>query len=339
MLSTRTQKLWRQIALSQLDRRRLSESENVSLREMVHIQILEAKNLRRILKRRSRIEVCGPSCSFILTLPNLALLQSMEEAFGVKGIKALKKRTSTDNHHTFERLLLESDVLFVGMDDLFGAKGMDNLPFTGHVRETNLDIVDGVYYEMLQRRMLPFDIHTTETAVWECLRHVAMDNLREVGSSNGRVNVHPYTTEEEGDTLRSSFFAVMSGVGDLAGTFNTKVVRRYRGEDKITFVFRVISEPKFERGRQGISATTTMQIVLNTVDTGDEDATTMMKVYFTAERSTLAAREDPATPMAFAAWDKLVPRFPIDVESILLDGKRNTSALAGQDTNSEQLCT
>lgn len=56
-VSSRAQHAWRRVALSQLDRRRRAEDENLSLREMVAVQVLEAKNLRRILRRRTRIEV------------------------------------------------------------------------------------------------------------------------------------------------------------------------------------------------------------------------------------------------------------------------------------------
>ncbi|RLN57615.1 hypothetical protein BBJ28_00022793 [Nothophytophthora sp. Chile5] len=55
--SSLKESLWHQIALKQLQRRRKAEEENTNLRNMVYTQVLEAKNLRRILKRRARIEV------------------------------------------------------------------------------------------------------------------------------------------------------------------------------------------------------------------------------------------------------------------------------------------
>lgn len=56
-MSSRARHLWRQVALSQLDLRRKAEADNAILREMIELQILEAKNLKRVLKRRARIEV------------------------------------------------------------------------------------------------------------------------------------------------------------------------------------------------------------------------------------------------------------------------------------------
>jgi len=51
--------LWQQIAARQLERRQEAERDNAKLREMLDIQVQEAKNLKRILKRRTRIEVRG----------------------------------------------------------------------------------------------------------------------------------------------------------------------------------------------------------------------------------------------------------------------------------------
>lgn len=49
--------MWQEIAERQLERREKSEKENAKLRAMLNVQIHEAKNLRRVLKRRSKIEV------------------------------------------------------------------------------------------------------------------------------------------------------------------------------------------------------------------------------------------------------------------------------------------
>ncbi|KAL3670616.1 hypothetical protein V7S43_003808 [Phytophthora oleae] len=239
---------------------------------MVAIQVLEAKNLRRILKRRTRIEM-------------------MNEMLGFKGLANLVKNTSQDASMVFQRLLHETDELFVGIDSLFVNKGMDKLAFTGHSRATDLEILNGVYYEMLQKRELPFDRQSTARAVWECFRNLGEANLRGVGSSTAVLNTHTHTMEDDGDTLRRSFFAVISGVGDIEGTYT--------------------------HNTRGVIATTTLQVVLE--DGVDGASTTVMKVYFSAEREGQAAKEDPTTEMAFAAWDEVVPRFPVDVETSALD--------------------
>ncbi|KAG1712905.1 hypothetical protein DVH05_000639 [Phytophthora capsici] len=49
--------LWKLAAIRQLGRRRDAEEENVRLREMLELQVEEAKCLQRILKRRRKIQV------------------------------------------------------------------------------------------------------------------------------------------------------------------------------------------------------------------------------------------------------------------------------------------
>ncbi|KUF78445.1 hypothetical protein AM587_10012919 [Phytophthora nicotianae] len=305
LVSSRTQQLWKQVARSQLDRLHRSEAENATLREMVAVQVLEAKNLRRILRRRARIEM-------------------MQEMFGAKGLKSLQKDTASNDSRVFQTLLHDVDEMFVEIDNLFATKGMDQLPCSGFSRETNLEIANGVFYEMRQKRELPFDMQSTANAVWECFRLLGLANLQGVGSSSAVFNVHPNIMEEDGDTIRSSFFAVISGVGDLEGTYNEKVVRRYKDSHRSVFICRVVSKPKFKHGNRGAPATSSAQVVLE--ESADDVNTTVMKVYFSAERETPAAKDDPATVLAFAAWDELVPRIPVDIETILLDNICKASA-------------
>ncbi|POM78117.1 Hypothetical protein PHPALM_4397 [Phytophthora palmivora] len=49
--------LWKHVAMRQLDKRRKAEEDNVMLREMLEMQVQEAKCLQRILKRRTKIQV------------------------------------------------------------------------------------------------------------------------------------------------------------------------------------------------------------------------------------------------------------------------------------------
>ncbi|GMF50245.1 unnamed protein product [Phytophthora fragariaefolia] len=49
--------MWQQIAARQLERRQQSEEENAKLREMLQVQVDEARNLKRVLKRRTKLDV------------------------------------------------------------------------------------------------------------------------------------------------------------------------------------------------------------------------------------------------------------------------------------------
>ncbi|KAG2810349.1 hypothetical protein PC116_g14580 [Phytophthora cactorum] len=160
-------------------------------------------------------------------------------------------------------------------------------------------------------------MQSTAKAVWECFRQLGMDSLRGVGSSRAGLNIHPHLMEDDGNTLRSSYFAVISGVGDLQGTYTQKVARRYKGSQRSVFISRMISEPRFRVGHRGASAFSSMQVILEeSADDRDEGA---------LQRGTrdTSCQE---TVMAFTAWDELVPPFPIDVETVLLGNICNTSA-------------
>ncbi|OWZ08218.1 hypothetical protein PHMEG_00019277 [Phytophthora megakarya] len=178
-ISSSIQKLWQRVAFSQLDHRRKAETETILLRDMVRIQILEAKNLRRILKRRTRIE-------------------SMETALGLKGVKKLLKDTPTGSQHDFQLLLHEADQQLVPMEDFFTTRGIDNLPYTGYVLDVNLDVIDGVYCELLLKRLLPFGIHQTEDAVCDCTHSPTHLKIRDHA-------YYPFQTYEGNPTLRPPF--------------------------------------------------------------------------------------------------------------------------------------
>ncbi|GMF28394.1 unnamed protein product [Phytophthora lilii] len=53
--------VWQQIAAGQLERRRKAEQDNAQLRAMVQVQMEEARNLKRLLKRRTKLEYAEKS--------------------------------------------------------------------------------------------------------------------------------------------------------------------------------------------------------------------------------------------------------------------------------------
>ncbi|EGZ08600.1 hypothetical protein PHYSODRAFT_305547 [Phytophthora sojae] len=285
-LSSHSQSLWQRVAHSQLELRRKSEAESEALREMVAIQILEAKNLRRILKRRTRIE--RQNCAQPPATP--------------------PPRQCAYHRRTVERCRRKADQI----DKFFTAKGIEQLSPEGDSRNVNMDAEGGVYFEILQRRYLPFDIKHSEKAMWKALRRFGMD---------AKAGIRPYHVKEGDEILQLSFFAAISGVADLVGADTQKVVRQYKGDDRFVFILNMQSESIIESHRSGVRDKATMQIVLEKTRILDEaeEEMTEMKLCFTADRNTPLA-SDPSGPVAVAAWDELVPQLAIDVESSLLDG-------------------
>lgn len=153
-----------------------------------------------------------------------------------------------------------------------------------------------------------------------------MSGLRHFSGKNEQLNVQTHHTEDKGDTHCASFSAVISGIPDLVGTYTQKVVRRYKTFNGSAFICRLISEPRFDSGRQGVQTTVTVHVVLEESERKGEEAS-IMKLYFSASRQTSAGKKNPPSPMAVAAWDELVPRFLGDIETIILDEACSTSTI------------
>ncbi|KAG7378387.1 hypothetical protein PHYPSEUDO_010139 [Phytophthora pseudosyringae] len=90
--------LWKHVAIGQLGRRRKAEEDNVMLREMLEMQVQEAKCLQRILKRRTKI-------------------QMMEDLLGMKRQKTARiSSTPSDNSKIFMTMLRETDEIYSRVD-------------------------------------------------------------------------------------------------------------------------------------------------------------------------------------------------------------------------------
>ncbi|KAG3194082.1 hypothetical protein PC128_g9661 [Phytophthora cactorum] len=124
-LVSRRAAMWEEIAARQLERQSKSEEENAKLREMLQIQIHEARNLRRVLKRRIKIEM-------------------MEDMLGMKRQKMLDYDVPDDNPQVFEDMLQDTDELYVGVDDSFHGKGLYDLPCPGRRRDAKRNVTNGL---------------------------------------------------------------------------------------------------------------------------------------------------------------------------------------------------
>ncbi|KAG6963293.1 hypothetical protein JG688_00008198, partial [Phytophthora aleatoria] len=137
--------LWQQIATRQHERRQEAERDNKKLRAMLDLQVQEAKNLKRLLKRRTRIEM-------------------MEEMLGVKRHKTVTNDTSDDCIDVLQKMLQGTDEIYVGVDHIFEAKGMDHVGSPGKTRTTNRHAINDVFLEILEKQLVPFGLKLTEKA-------------------------------------------------------------------------------------------------------------------------------------------------------------------------------
>ncbi|RLN26567.1 hypothetical protein BBJ28_00014983 [Nothophytophthora sp. Chile5] len=302
---SRSGPLWQQIAVKQLERRRKAEADNASLRRMLDMQVQEAKNLRRILKRRTKIEM-------------------MHRMLGTKRHKSLPQRSPEDDSQIFQELLQDMDELVLGVDDLFEGKGMDAVPCPGRRSQARPDVTDGVFFELTQKHMVPFDVRMTENAVWTALCRIGMEGLQVVKDANAQVHFHAQHSEVTGDTMMTSFLASTFGFKDLLGVQIRKVIRKYIKADRCVFICRMTTEPKLKSRQAAVRMHSTMCMVVGMVEALDasEEATSLMRSHFFASRH-VPRDEEHSSPtdvdMAIVAWDEAISRIPSEVEDFLMD--------------------
>ncbi|KAG7389353.1 hypothetical protein PHYBOEH_007534 [Phytophthora boehmeriae] len=255
--------LWEDIALRQLDSRQESEKENANLREMINVQLQEAKNLKRLLKRRTKIEM-------------------MEEMLGVKKPR-LQFADPAENPQVFEDMLQDIDELYAEVDAVFSVKGLYNLPCPGRKRVAKPNISDGLFMELMQRVVVPFGIRETEKAVWKALTGIWFQGLKTADIAK-HARFHAYRVGESNNTMKISFFAEVSGLLQaVKGAAFRAVVRKYVENDRVVFVYKSLLEPILFEKTTGFHTRTTLRIIVHEDKDGSE-ALSVIDSLFSATR-------------------------------------------------------
>jgi hypothetical protein len=140
--------LWKHAAVRQLERRRKAEEDNVQLRDMLELQVQEAKCLQRILKRRTKIQVrCGFGRPTTAAFTNLCCcLQMMEGMLGMKrrklaGIDSAPSNTS----QILKAMMRDTDAMYADVDTHFMEKEVKGVPSPGQRRKVKRDVVNGTF--------------------------------------------------------------------------------------------------------------------------------------------------------------------------------------------------
>ncbi|KAG7389344.1 hypothetical protein PHYBOEH_007525 [Phytophthora boehmeriae] len=311
-LAPRQRLLWKGVAARQLERRQQSEQENVKLRDMLHIQIQEARNLKRVLKRRTKIEM-------------------MEEMLGVKRRKILQHTVPKDNPQVFASMLEDIDEIYVGVDAVFSEKGLNDLPCPGRRREAKRNNSIGTFLELTQRSMLPFGLRRTEKAVMKALSQIAFQNLKSVGAIAKKVHFHAYHVEELNNTMKLSFFAEtpLPGKANMKGADIRSVVRKYVETDRVVFVCKSLMEPVLANMNKssGFHTRTTLRVVVHEEKNGSsrKEGFSIVDSHFSATRndeglpSGVSIRSTTNLNLGALAWDEAISKLAHQVESLAID--------------------
>ncbi|KAG2768744.1 hypothetical protein PC129_g15840 [Phytophthora cactorum] len=307
--------LWHQIAARQLERRRNSESENHKLRNMVKLQAEEAKNLCRILRRRTKIQRLQKMLEINLhnkqesTQPLVVVVEKEEQAF--------------------EGMLRDVSDICDKMDALFMEKEMHSIPYLGRKRRADNSMINGLCFELTKRDIVPFSVESVKDAVWSSLGQLELEGLRSIGRFKTDVQFRKQDSDRDTTTVMASFFTAFSN-SNTSGVKTRKVVRRYDEESRTVFIYRAFMEPNpYEFGESfGVHATSTLVIEIRHTDLDDE--ATLIQSHFSVTRHDegLAAghplRVAVSLNTAITVWDETISRIHDGVENRLMDRARQS---------------
>ncbi|RLN69173.1 hypothetical protein BBJ28_00023274 [Nothophytophthora sp. Chile5] len=309
--------LWHQIALKQLQRRRKAEEENTSLRNMVYTQVLEAKNLRRILKRRARIEVRTQIVGVVYCM--------MEHMLDIKQRKGLARRTAIplDNEQVFQSMLRDADEHYRGVESLFAQNGILDVPCPGRRCHAKPNASHGTNFELMQKNLIPFGLHNAEGALWRALCRIDVGNLQ-IADVNAQVYATVQYREEKVDRMAASFVVSVSGVECLSAVQIRKVVRRYAKADGTVFVCQTLSEPTPEAMGVAFRTSTTAQVVVKQATNlgASENEVSLIQSHVGVTNHVPCDQLSPSASegdSVIAIWDGVIAGIWNDMESFLLN--------------------
>ncbi|KAG6618410.1 uncharacterized protein IUM83_01049 [Phytophthora cinnamomi] len=309
--SAATTQLWKHAAIRQLGRRRKAEGDNAKLREMLEMQVQEAKCLQRILKRRTKI-------------------QMMEDMLGMKRRKkTLMSSVPSDNSQILMRLLRETDDMYARVDSHFAQKEVSDLPCPSQKRNIHRNVIHGVVFEMAQLNRLPFGLRQTEKAAQRVLNELGSSGLKRIEDLDTLVEFHAQESKETRNTIATSYFAVTPSHEYSSGTQVRKVMRMYIEEDSAVFIWKMLAEPKLRGSGAsvGYQLQSTLQVVMRSFGTLTVcgDSSTQLLIHFSASRDDLVIPTSAKfcqpghMDAGFELWEKLVSCIPSEIESLLID--------------------
>uniref|UniRef100_M4C2D1 M96 mating-specific protein family n=1 Tax=Hyaloperonospora arabidopsidis (strain Emoy2) TaxID=559515 RepID=M4C2D1_HYAAE len=205
--------VWRDMALTQQQRREKAERENARLKLVLESQLKLAKSMEVVMQRRTRQQLAGFN--------------------GIEGEALSCAQGSTWDllldKDTFDTLLARAEAAYHEVDEMLAANGLKYMK-TACANAQLRGGIEGMYVDIFTNKMLPFDFNTAAEAVWTHFR----------GSEKHRGNLYENFSkdvESSSDTV-AEMFAIEFMANDLAADFRVKqVVRRYVEDDRQVVVW------------------------------------------------------------------------------------------------------
>ncbi|ETN05920.1 hypothetical protein PPTG_13275 [Phytophthora nicotianae INRA-310] len=303
--------LWQQIALRQLERRRKAEEENKQLRRILCDQIQEARSLRRLMKRRSKIKL-------------------MEDMFGHK--RAPSRLIPTHATLSFGSLINNIDQAYGSFETVFAEKGIPFLPCPGKKRIGRRHLTDGVFLELAERKVVPFSREQTEKAISSSLRRIGTQKIDVNQVIEGQLQFIQHHVGENDDTVTQSFFVSTPQLSRLLGASVRMATRKYVEKDRTVFVCSIYLDPKLGDGKTtGFHTRATLIIVVRqrmSQFAVDGDMSTF-DCFFSATRDdrglpqARAIRSPMSLSVGMDTWESVISSLPGQIESSLVDSLKS----------------
>ncbi|RLN54248.1 hypothetical protein BBJ28_00005631 [Nothophytophthora sp. Chile5] len=210
-------RVWKRIADRQAEGRERSETENRRLKGVLEGQILLARRLEQLLRKR----------------PNVAVLSEGGNASPQKRLQVINE----DPTNMYELFLSELDGLYAQMDGVFHQNGLESSVDDSHRHayvktRRGDDGQDVLYAELQDVNLIPFELERASAAMW-----------RSVKRQYGKNRYHSYqnVVERPDDTIAVKYRTKCQRNGRDIWLDAILVMRRYVERDRLACVWRAVS--------------------------------------------------------------------------------------------------
>ncbi|RLN94664.1 hypothetical protein BBJ28_00004070, partial [Nothophytophthora sp. Chile5] len=208
--------VWEQTCARQLERRLRAERENIRLKMVLESQIQIAKSMERLLNKRT----------------TLRAMESSGSSKRTTRVHVSREGNAAADAAVFEELVAGVEASYRDVDAVFEANGLvrSQVP----TRDAQMrDGVNGMFMEIFDNKIMPFDMHATGEAWWRRWNHF--------NPNRGGTRL-----ESTDDSIVEHFGMEMSDAKTkTTAKFHVQqILRRYVEENRIVVVWQSHIEPQ-----------------------------------------------------------------------------------------------
>ncbi|KAK1935826.1 hypothetical protein P3T76_010520 [Phytophthora citrophthora] len=207
----------------------------------------------------------------------------------------------------FDGLIVGLDEIYANMDKVFEKAGVTELPCPGR---KNLSARNNLkFVEFLDCYAVPFDINSTEKAVWGCLAEHDWKGPKNLASSY---------FDKTRNALLTYWVAALSGGGVTVAIKNCRVTRKYVEKSRTVFISQTFIDPLSDPPAVFYE---TMRLMVKENGMCDTRPTSMIESHRDAtmhDKGDVKRVLKHVNEIGAAAWDAAVTHFNHRVEDALV---------------------